>query len=40
MISRNLSKNGADVETGVYLWVETTSRVMIADMPYNEFYDF
>jgi hypothetical protein len=26
--------------TGVYIWKETTSRVMAADRPYGEFYDF
>jgi hypothetical protein len=34
------SKNGGDVGTGVYMREETTSRVMAADRPYGEFYDF
>jgi hypothetical protein len=28
------------VGTGVYMWEETTSRVMAADRLYGEFYDF
>jgi hypothetical protein len=38
--SRKRSKNGGDGETGVYTWEGTTSRVMAADRPYGEFYDF
>jgi hypothetical protein len=37
---RKRSKNGGDGETGVYLREGTTSRVMAADRPYGEFYDF
>jgi hypothetical protein len=37
--SRNRSKNG-DVGTGVYMREGTTSRVMVADRPYSEFYGF
>jgi hypothetical protein len=37
---RKLSKNGADGGTGVYIREGTTSRVMSADRPYGEFYDF
>jgi hypothetical protein len=32
-------QNGDSV-TGVYMWEGTTSRVMAADRPYGEFYDF
>jgi hypothetical protein len=38
--SRKRSKNGRDGGTGVYMWEGTTSRVMAADRPYGEFYDF
>jgi hypothetical protein len=34
------SKNGTDGGTGVYMREGTTSRVMAADRPYGEFYDF
>jgi hypothetical protein len=37
---RERSKNGGDGGTGVYMWEGTTSRVMVADRPYDEFYDF
>jgi hypothetical protein len=40
MISRKRSKNGGDGGTGVSMWEGTTSRVMVADRPYGEFYDF
>jgi hypothetical protein len=33
-------KNGGDGGTVVYMWEGTTSRVMAADRPYGEFYDF
>jgi hypothetical protein len=33
------SKNG-DGGTGVYMQEGTTSRLMAADTPYGEFYDF
>jgi hypothetical protein len=32
--------NGGDSGTGVYMRERTTSRVMAADRPYGEFYDF
>jgi hypothetical protein len=38
--SRNCSKNEGDCVTGVYMREGTTSRVMGADRPYGEFYDF
>jgi hypothetical protein len=34
------SKNGGDGGTGVYVRERTTSRVMVADRSYGEFYDF
>jgi hypothetical protein len=34
------SKNEGDSGTGVYMQKGTTSRVMVADRPYDEFYDF
>jgi hypothetical protein len=34
------SKNGGDGGTGVYMREGTTSRVMAADRPYGDFYDF
>jgi hypothetical protein len=37
---RKRSKNGGDGGTGVYTWEGTTSRVMAADRPYDEFYDY
>jgi hypothetical protein len=40
MTSRKRSKKGEDGETGVYVREGTTSRVMAADRPYSEFYDF
>jgi hypothetical protein len=40
MTSRNPSKNGGDGETGVYVREGTISRVMEADRPYGEFYNF
>jgi hypothetical protein len=39
-ISRKRSKNEGDGGTGVYIREGTTSRVMAADRPYGEFYDF
>jgi hypothetical protein len=33
-------KNGGDGGTGVYMREGTTSRVMAADRPFGEFYDF
>jgi hypothetical protein len=33
-------QNGGDGGTGVYMREGTTSRVMTADRPYGEFYDF
>jgi hypothetical protein len=38
--SRKRSKNGGDGGTGVCMWEGTTSRVMAADRPCGEFYDF
>jgi hypothetical protein len=38
--SRKCSKNGGDGGTGVYMREGTTSRVMVADRLYGEFYDF
>jgi hypothetical protein len=38
--SRKRSKNGGDGGTGVYMREGTTSRVMAADRPYGDFYDF
>jgi len=35
-----LSKNGGDGGTGVYMLEGNTSRVTAADRPYGEFYDF
>jgi hypothetical protein len=40
MTYRKRSKNGGDDETGVYMREGTTSKVMAADRPYGEFYDF
>jgi hypothetical protein len=40
MTSRKGSKNGGDGGPGVYMRKGTTSRVMVADRPYGEFYDF
>jgi len=37
---RKRSKNGGDGGTGVYVSEGTTWRVMAADRPYGEFYDF
>jgi hypothetical protein len=34
------SKNEGDGGTGVYMREGSTSRVMAADRPYGEFYDF
>jgi hypothetical protein len=34
------SKNGGDVGTGVYMREGSTSRVLAADRPYGEFYNF
>jgi hypothetical protein len=34
------SNNGGEGGTGVYMREGTTSRVMEADRPYGEFYDF
>jgi hypothetical protein len=38
--SKKRSKNGGDGGTVVYMREGTTSRVMAADRPYGEFYDF
>jgi hypothetical protein len=38
--SRKRSKNGGYIGTGVYMREGTISRVMAADRPYGEFYDF
>jgi hypothetical protein len=38
--SRKRSKNGGDGGTGVYMQEGTTSRVITANKPYGEFYDF
>jgi hypothetical protein len=40
MTSRKGSKNEGDGGTGVYIREETTSRVMVGDRPYGEFYGF
>jgi hypothetical protein len=40
MTFRKCSKNGGDGGTGVYMREGTTLRVMAADRPYGEFYDF
>jgi hypothetical protein len=40
MTSRKRSKNEGDGGTGVYMREGTTSRVMAADRPNGEFYDF
>jgi hypothetical protein len=40
MASRKRSKNGGDDGTGIYMREGTTSRVMAADRPYDELYDF
>jgi hypothetical protein len=37
---QELSKNWGNGGTGVYMRERTTSRVMAADRPYDEFYDF
>jgi hypothetical protein len=37
---RKCSKNGGEGETGVYMQEGTTSRVMVANRPCGEFYDF
>jgi hypothetical protein len=37
--SRKCTKNG-DGRPGVYMWEGTTSKVIVADRPYGEFYDF
>jgi hypothetical protein len=37
---RKHSKNGGDGGTGVCMWEGTFLRVMAADRPYGEFYDF
>jgi hypothetical protein len=37
---RKRSKNGDDSGTGVYMQEGTTSRVMAANKPYCEFYNF
>jgi hypothetical protein len=36
---RKCSKNGGD-GTSIYMQEGTTLRVMVADRPYGEFYDF
>jgi hypothetical protein len=38
--SRKHSKNGGDGGTRVYVREGTTSRVVAANRPYGEFYDF
>jgi hypothetical protein len=38
--SRKRFKNGGDGGTGVYMQEGNTSRVMVVDRPYGEFYDF
>jgi hypothetical protein len=38
--SRKRPKNGGDGGTGVYMREGTTSRVITADRPFGEFYDF
>jgi hypothetical protein len=38
--SRKRSINAGDGGTGVYMREGTTSRIMAADRPYGEFYDF
>jgi hypothetical protein len=43
LTERNYSKrtkNGGEGGTGVYMLEGSTSRVMAADKPYGEFYDF
>jgi hypothetical protein len=40
MTSRMSSKHGVDGWTAVYMREGTTSRVMAANRPYGEFYDF
>jgi hypothetical protein len=40
MTSRKRSKNEGDGGTSVYMRERTTLRVMAADRPYGEFYDF
>jgi hypothetical protein len=38
--SRKCSRNGGESGTSVYMQEGTTSRVMVADRSYGEFYDF
>jgi hypothetical protein len=38
--SWNHSKNEGGGGAGVYIWEGTTLRVMVANRPYSEFYDF
>jgi hypothetical protein len=38
--SRKCSKNGGDDGTGVYMREGTTSRVMAADKPFGDIYEF
>jgi hypothetical protein len=40
VLDRNHSKHGVEGGTGVYMREETISRVMAADRPCGEFYDF
>jgi hypothetical protein len=40
MTSRKRSKYGGVGRTGVYMREGTSSKVMEADRPYGEFYDF
>jgi hypothetical protein len=40
MTSKKRSKNGGDGGTGVYMREGTALRVIAADRPYGEFYDF
>jgi hypothetical protein len=40
MTSRKHSNNEGDGGTGVYMWAGTPVRVLAADMPEGECYDF
>jgi hypothetical protein len=40
MTSWKRSRNGGDGGTGIYIREGTTSRMMMADRPYGEFYEF
>jgi hypothetical protein len=39
-VTSPVSKNGGDGGTGVYMREGTTSKLMTANRPYGEFYDF